>query len=195
MKRYRRGRRIAFAATATMLAMLLTARIASQELFAAQNAATSSTADQVRFEKLVTKINWPIGRDGTGKSLFAYGPDAKNPTRSHSSEIVWWSVDLTKVAAVDVAINGKRVSNPRDARQAHTAIYRLGGQAIPGYRGGEGYFRWAIWPSGNFKFDFTVYDDAGNIIATKSHTIAVAPMPADPQIGSNKLRRCNRRRI
>lgn len=136
-------------------------------------------AANVPFEKLVTRMSWARGRDGTDKSLIAYGPTAKSPTLGHSSQVISWGVDLNKVAAVNVAINGKRVDNPRDAKQAHTAIYRLGGQSIPGYTGREGYFNWTIWPAGEFKFDFTVYDDAGNVIGTMSHTISVAPMPAD----------------
>jgi hypothetical protein len=133
----------------------------------------------VPFEKLVTRIYWAKGRDGTDKSLFANGPSAKNPKQGYSSQFISWTVDLTKVAAVDVAINGRRADNPRDAKQAHTAIYRLAGQAIPGYTGAEGYIKWRIWPAGDFKFDFTVYDDAGKVIGTMSHTIAVAPMPTD----------------
>jgi hypothetical protein len=131
----------------------------------------------VPFEKLVTRITWARGQDGTDKSLFAYGPSTGNPTQGYSSQFIWWTVDLTKVAAVDVAINGRRVDNPRDAKQAHTTIYRLGGQPVPGYTGGEGYFNWKIWPAGDFKFDFTVYDDAGNVIGTMSHTITAAPAP------------------
>jgi hypothetical protein len=135
------------------------------------------SAARVPFEKLITRINWPRGQDGTDKSLFAYGPSAKKPTQGYSSQIIWWTVDLTRVAAVDVAINGKRVDNPRDAKQAHTAIYRLGGQPIPGYAGAEGFFNWTIWPAGNFEFDFTVYNDAGNVIGTMSHRITVARAP------------------
>jgi hypothetical protein len=115
------------------------------------------SAPSVPFEKLVTRINWPRGRDGAEGSLAAYGPSAKNPTQGHSSQAIWWTVGLTNVAAVDVAINGKRVDNPRGAKQEHTAIYRLGGQAIPGYTGGEGHFNWTMWAAGDFKFDFTVY--------------------------------------
>lgn len=130
------------------------------------------------FEKLVTRIHWPRGKDGTDQSLFAYGPSAKNPEQAYSSQLIDWTVDINKVAAVDVTINGKRADNPRDAKQAHTAIYRLGGQPIPGYTGAEGYFKWRIWPKGNFKFDFTVYDDAGTVIGTMSRIVTVAPMPA-----------------
>jgi hypothetical protein len=133
------------------------------------------SAPSVPFGKLVTRINWPRGRDGTERSLFAYGPSAKDPTQGYSAQVIWWTVDLTRVAAVDVSINGKRIDNPKDAKQSHTAIYRLGGQAIPGYTGGEGHFNWTIWPAGDFKFDFTVYDDAGNVIGTMSHRITVAP--------------------
>ena len=137
------------------------------------------SAPSIPFAKLVTAVRWPRGRDGTDKSLIAYGPTAKNPYLVHSSQAISWIVDPTKVAAVDLAINGKRVDNPLDSKQPHTAIYRLGGQPIPAYTGREGYINWIIWPAGDFKFDFTVYDDAGNVIGTMSHTIKVAPMPAD----------------
>jgi hypothetical protein len=141
------------------------------------NLVSSPAARSVPFERLVKQIAWPRGRDGTDKSLFAYGPSIKNPAQGYSSQFIWWSVDLTKVAAVDVTINGKRVDNPRDAQQPHTAIYRLGGHAIPGYTGSEGNFNWRIWPAGNFRFDFKVYDDAGKVIGTMSHTITVFPVP------------------
>jgi hypothetical protein len=133
----------------------------------------------IPFDQLVTRIKWPHGRDGTDKTLIAYGPTVKNPVLGHSSQPVSWIVDVTNVAAVDVSINGKRIDNPTDAKQAHTAIYRLGGQSIPGYTGREGHFNWTVWPAGEFRFAFTVYDDAGNVIGTMSHRIRVAPMPKE----------------
>jgi hypothetical protein len=180
-------RRIGYAAIAGAFGFLVAACTASSHNIATVDGmgsanpsfVTHATAPSVPFDKLVMRISWPKGQDGTERSLFAYGPSAKNPKQDYGSQFIWWSVDLTKVAAVDVAINGKRVNNPRDVKQAHTAIYRLGGQSIPGYKGVEGYFEWTIWPAGDFTFDFTVYDDAGNVIGTMSHTITVAPMPAN----------------
>lgn len=94
-----------------------------------------------------------------------------------SGMTVWWTVDSSKVAAVDFVDSlqngGAHASNPNDPNAKHTSIHRIGGQAIPTPVTGQ--IDWKTAPAGDHNIALIAYDDSDQEIWRITRTTKVLP--------------------
>lgn len=98
-----------------------------------------------------------------------------------NAQVLTWTIQpsdanqqSTVVAAVDVVQDGITLANPTGTK-GHTTVYRLGGQAIPGYRVMNGYVY--VKPTAAAKAGDVItlkviaYDDSGAPLETTTKTV------------------------